>query len=356
MSTRQCPILQKSLDWCEGMPQLPGVRRRIYFINKNLIVDWPELTRDEFGRAADAKYIGNFTLAEDATWQYIDINIDKSTVTSEPQGEVPSQTQLNKATFVHNGIDAAATAAAGFLNNADCVFIYEDMKGNFRVLGNNKYRTKTSVSQDQGQGTNPASTTITVEVTDLLAPPFFLGAIETEDGAVMPHSEDATPTPEISGLKGIAKKIFLESRGTLYPREEVSLPVTVQLWPGDELVDPPSFEITLSKAFNYTDFQVGDKIGEVSLQGKNEVIDLIVTNIDDWAGDQTAVNVEVNGGSGVIQKWKTPRETFIGGMYFFGSDMDEAENNENRKKFYLLTWTAEDIVIESVNIFRTPQR
>ena len=184
MATRECPSLQKSLDWCEGMPQFPGIRRRVYYCNKNLIVGWPTLQRDNFGRVTDAKYVGNFELVEGAKFQYIDINIDKSTVTSEPQGEAPSQTQLNKATFVHNGVTEEATAAAGFLNNSDTVYVYEDMAGNFRVLGNERWATKTTVNQDQGQGTNPASTTINVEVTDEIAAPFYVGTLDTEDGEI----------------------------------------------------------------------------------------------------------------------------------------------------------------------------
>ena len=163
----------------------------MYYCNKNLIEAWPTLERDDFGRVTDATYQGEFVLAADAYWQYIDINIDKSTVTSEPQGEVPSQTQLNKATFVHNGIDAEATAAAGYLNNSDNVYVYEDMEGHFRVLGNDKWRTKTTVNQDQGQGTNPASTTITIEVTDEIAAPFYDGVLETEDGEVSPSFQPA---------------------------------------------------------------------------------------------------------------------------------------------------------------------
>lgn len=200
---KNCPNLQKSLDWCEGTPQYPGIRRRLYYINKNLIELWPMLERDDFGRVIDAHYLGAFTIAADAAWQYIDINIDKSTVTSEPQGEVPSQTQLNKATFVHNGIDAEATAAAGYLNNADCVFVYEDMIGHFRVLGNNKWRTKITVNQDQGQGTNPASTTINIEVTDMIAPPFYVEGLETEDGEVFPsYDDDALLEPRLTSPSG----------------------------------------------------------------------------------------------------------------------------------------------------------
>jgi len=200
---KNCPILQKSLDWCEGTPQHPGIRRRLYYCNKNLVEVWPELETDEFGRVTNAVYQGAFVLAADAYWQYIDVNIDKSTVTSEPQGEVPSQTQLNKATFVHNGIDDKATAAAAFLNNADCVFVYEDIAGHFRVLGNKRWRTKISVSQDQGQGTNPASTTIAIEVTDVIAAPFYAEGLETEDGEVLPsYDDDAQHGPRLTSPSG----------------------------------------------------------------------------------------------------------------------------------------------------------
>lgn len=189
MNTR-CPNLQKSMAWCDGMPQYPGIRRRVYFTSKSQIVKYPSLARDDFGRPTTSVLTGNFELAADAKWQYLDINVDKSTVTSEPQGEAPSQTQLNKATFVHNGVTADATAAAGYINNSDLVYVYQDMKGNFRVLGNDRWSTKSTVNQDQGQGTNAASTTINVEVTDEIAAPFYVGTLDTEDGEI-----DCSNTP-----------------------------------------------------------------------------------------------------------------------------------------------------------------
>ncbi len=199
MPTNSCPNLQKSLAWCEGMPQYPGIRRRVYFCSKSLIVAFPTLTRDTFGRATSGSLTGSFTLAADAEWQYLDINIDKSTVTSEAQGENPSQTQLNKATFVHNGVDAEAAAAAGFLNNSDTVYVYQDMAGNFRVLGNERWQTKTTVAMDQGQGTNPASTTISVEVTDEIAMPFYTGTLLTADGTIDCSDGSVTPASTTEG-------------------------------------------------------------------------------------------------------------------------------------------------------------
>lgn len=182
---RECSsALQKSLEWCFGAPQYPGIRRRIYFCNKSLIAQYPTLPRDAMGRPTSSVYEGDFELVEGAKFQFMDINADKSQLTSEPQGEAPSQTQLNKLVAVHPGVDEDATAAAGYLNNSDTVYVVEDMAGNFRVVGNDKWPTKTTVNQDNGQGTNPASTTVNVEVTDELAAPFYEGKLETEDGDV----------------------------------------------------------------------------------------------------------------------------------------------------------------------------
>ena len=57
------------------------------------------------------------------------------------------------------------------------------MKGFFRVVGSEKWITKTTVTQDNGQGpTGATSTTINVEATDEMPAPFYSGIIETEDG------------------------------------------------------------------------------------------------------------------------------------------------------------------------------
>lgn len=179
----KCTSIQKSLAWCQGTPELPGVRRRIYFLAKSFILRYPQLPRDELGRPTSAVLTGSFVLAADAKWKYIDILPDKSQLTSEAQGELPSQTQLNKLVAVHPGVGAEASAAAAYINNTDNVFIVEDMKGNFRVLGNDKWQTKATVAQDLGQGaTGTTSTTINVEATDEVPAPFFVGTLETEDG------------------------------------------------------------------------------------------------------------------------------------------------------------------------------
>ena len=180
-----CTSIQKSLAWCQGTPELPGVKRRIYYIAKSAIVQYPTLPRDENGRPTAAVLTGSFTLLTEQKWKYIDILPEKSQLTSEAQGELPRQTQLNKLPAVHPGVGSDASAAAAYINNSDNVFIVEDMKGNFRVLGNDKWQTKSTVAQDLGQGaTGTTSTTISVEATDEVPAPFYVGTIDTEDGEI----------------------------------------------------------------------------------------------------------------------------------------------------------------------------
>ena len=184
-----------------GTPELPGIRQRIYYISKDQIAEWPSYIRDYYNRrTAKAAYRGDFVLVADAKWKYIDILPDKSQLTSEPQGEIPSQTQLNKLVAVHPGIGPEASAAACYLNNSDNVFIVEDMKGFFRVVGCARWLTKVTVTQDNGQGpTGSVSTTITVEAPDEVPAPFYSGIIETEDGDIegeyFDDSDDSGDSP-----------------------------------------------------------------------------------------------------------------------------------------------------------------
>lgn len=177
--------LQRSVEWCQGKTSMPGIKRRIYYISKNDIVDWPALPTDASGKVTSAIYNDDFTLSADTTWKFIDVLPDKCQVTSEPQGEYPSQTQLNKLVAVHPGVDPAATMLAAYVNNDDCVFLVENAVGLFRVIGSEAYQSKCTVNQDIGQGTtNPTSTTINVEVTDTVPAPFYFGKIKTAAGDV----------------------------------------------------------------------------------------------------------------------------------------------------------------------------
>ena len=190
--------LQKSLGWYQGQPVLPGIRRRLYYTSKQNIVQWPAYTSGSSLSFANTS--GNFTLKADTYWHYIDILAEKSTLTSDPQGETPSQTQLNKLTAVHPGVGPEASAVACYLNNSDNVFIVQDMSGKWRIVGSRFYETKTTVTQDNGQGaTGTASTTINVEATDIAPSPFYAGKIVTEDGELTLDDEDDSAEEQNNG-------------------------------------------------------------------------------------------------------------------------------------------------------------
>lgn len=183
-----CSSIQKSLKWCEGTPQYPGIKRRLYFCSKNDIVAYPKYVKDE------AKYLGDFILAADKKLLALDIIPQKSQLTSEAQGETPSQTQLNKLTAVHPGIGAEASAAALYLNNHDSVFFVPDMEGKYRVVGCERWPAKITVAQDLGQGAaGVAATTISVEASDICPAPFYAGKMDTEEGIFM---GDGSPVPD----------------------------------------------------------------------------------------------------------------------------------------------------------------
>lgn len=177
--------IQKSLGWCEGTPEPAGIRRRAYYISVGDVVKAPELPTDENGRPTSATLTGEFALAADASWKYIDFLPDKSQFTSEAQGEYPSQTQLDKLTLLHPGVGPEATAAAAYINNTRCYFLFQDMRGRWRLMGNPDYSMKNTVAQDLGQGTTgTTSTTISAEHSNLVPAPFYNGTILTEDGEI----------------------------------------------------------------------------------------------------------------------------------------------------------------------------
>lgn len=185
MPKTNCSPVEGSLHWCEGKPVLPGIRRRIYYTAKSNISKWPKLPVDEYGRPTSAVLQGSFEMVADKVFHYIDVQINNSGLVSEAQGEKPSQTQINRITAVHPAVDEQASMASAYFNNNDIVALVQDMDGKYRMVGNEKWQSKATVAQDNGQGaTGTASTTITIEHTDLIPAPFYEGEIVTEDGTI----------------------------------------------------------------------------------------------------------------------------------------------------------------------------
>ena len=181
------------MKWCQGRTVKPGIRRRIYGLTNDQILKFPGIQRDDLGRVISSLLKGNFELVEGAVWSVFEHLPNKAEFKSETQGEYPSQSFKVTCTFVYPGVDqAAADATVAFLN-ASGVFLVEDMDGRFRMIGSEDYDTVITSSRDNGQGpTGTAGTTITIEASMDVDAPFYIGAIQTEDGAVQAATQ-STP-------------------------------------------------------------------------------------------------------------------------------------------------------------------
>jgi|AATA01.1.fsa_nt_gi hypothetical protein len=195
MSKKKCMGLQESIGWCEGTPEPAGIRRRSYYISMADCLDHPKIPVDEDGRPTSSILTGQFVLAADKTFKYIDFLPEKSQFQSDPQGDYPNQTQLDKLNMVHPGVGPVATNACVYINNTRCFFLFQDKKGRWRLVGNPDFESKNTVAQDLGQGvTGSTSTTIAVEASNLVSAPFFNGVILTEEGEIN-ITDDEQPEP-----------------------------------------------------------------------------------------------------------------------------------------------------------------
>lgn len=180
--------MYESLAWCPGQTSTPGIRRKVYFIPKSWIAKWPTLPAidgvvENMGKLATLD--GDFVLAADKKWQYIELLTTKSSINSETQGEKPSPTFLNKATLVHAGTDEEATGFARQANIDELIFLCQQRNGKFRVIGSEAFDPSVTISQTSGEGdTGTAGTTIEAQCTDICPSPFYTGKIETEDGDI----------------------------------------------------------------------------------------------------------------------------------------------------------------------------
>lgn len=182
--TKVCSPVQKSVEWCEGASNYAGIRRRALYTAASNITKWP--TRKTLANGAElAEYVDkeNFTLKADKKWYAVDMLPAKSKYTSDPNGELPSASQLNKLELVipHAGQEASNMAA--YINNIPCVWLVEDMDGNWRVIGCERWagEIKNTIALDLGQGAaGTAQSTITVEAPDTTPAPLYAGEIDED--------------------------------------------------------------------------------------------------------------------------------------------------------------------------------
>lgn len=178
-----------NLDWADGAVNIPGVRPIVFFCRKSDIDVWPTFAAAPASDEEEVTYVGSFALVAGKTWKRMAILEDKSPVTSEPQGELSSRSFLNKATIKVPLSKKKATAFAKRANNDDLVYIVQEKTGEYRVIGNEMFRTSTAVSQALGGApTDERATTLEVSVTDMSPAPYYEGSIVTDDGDINPQA------------------------------------------------------------------------------------------------------------------------------------------------------------------------
>lgn len=178
--------LYDSLPFCKGKTILPGIRSRLYYVPKRDIVSWPTLPDTAKTDMSElATYEGDFTLASDKYWNFIDLVDNKGKIESESQGDKPARSFINKTSVVHPETDEYATGFARQANSDDFVYLIQVRNGKFRVLGCEAFSTDTKPKQDSGEGvTGDFGTTLDIEATDACPAPYYKGKIVTKDGII----------------------------------------------------------------------------------------------------------------------------------------------------------------------------
>lgn len=171
----------ESVEACPGQRIMPGIRRRLYYIEKAKIVAWPTLPSpsDDNVKMEDlAKYTGDFTLADNATFKFLDLKDEASNVTFEPVGEDPSKLYNNQANAIVAGQPDAIKGFSREALNEDLVYVYQQRDGKFCVLGNEAFKCHTSPSGDTGaEVTAATTTTFAIQVYDECPVPTYTGKL-----------------------------------------------------------------------------------------------------------------------------------------------------------------------------------
>lgn len=170
-----------SIEACPGKKSIAGIKRRVYYIPKRDIVNWPNLPEagdEDVTKMADlAAYKGSFTLKADAYWKFFDLKDNSSGVTWETAGELGSQIINNQATLIMVGPSKDIVGFQRQCKNDDLVYVVQEKDGAFHVLGNKDiYATDSKPSGDLGTEITGAKTcTVAIQVYDDCPAPYYEG-------------------------------------------------------------------------------------------------------------------------------------------------------------------------------------
>lgn len=178
--------LYESLKHCKGQNSLPGIRPKVLGIPKTHIVSFPKLPdfdAKDATMSSIATYDGDFVLAADKKFLFMDILSSSSNVKSDPQGEGASKSYLITAVLFHPSTGPEVTGFSRMVINDDFIWLVQQRDGRWRVVGNEMMETDTQPAQDSGQAvTDSSGTTFTATVSDVCPAPFYTGKVLTEKG------------------------------------------------------------------------------------------------------------------------------------------------------------------------------
>lgn len=175
--------LYKSIEACPGKKNLPGIRRRLYYKNKAAIATFPKLPdvggEEVTDMAMLARLQGDFVLAADEYWQFIDLKDEASNVTYETVGEDESRLFNNQANAIVSGQDDEVKGFARQALNDDIVYVYQDRAGKFCTLGNDMFKCHTSPSGDTAaEATGAVTSTFAIQCYDECPVPTYTGKLQ----------------------------------------------------------------------------------------------------------------------------------------------------------------------------------
>lgn len=186
------------LDFNIGKVNPSGIGQTVYRIRRRYITGWPTVENDpdkndEIDENDLVVLSGNFTLATGRKWQKIYSTQGKGSITSETTGETDCKMFINHANLSFPDLSPEGLGFAKASVNDDYVYIVK-AAGRYHVLGNEDYRTTTSVNTTSGDAPGSAKgLTFTVDSPDVSPLPIYEGTIETEDGTLNAGTGVFTP-------------------------------------------------------------------------------------------------------------------------------------------------------------------
>ena len=175
--------LYQSIEACPGKKNLPGIRRRMFFKEKSKIATFPKIPEVDDENVTDmaelSRLKGDFVLAADEYWQFIDLKDEASNVTFETVGEDGSKLFNNQANAIVTGMEDEVKGLARQAVNDDIVYIFQDRAGKFCVLGNEMFKCHTSPSGDTAaEATGACSSTLAIQCYDDCPVPTYTGKLQ----------------------------------------------------------------------------------------------------------------------------------------------------------------------------------